>query len=386
MRAIFGVVSLGVMLVLVMLNSQSSFATNGNGELNGKTEINLAKMGVDEVKWQMIFLSSYSGCSNYHYQMLNQYNMITEDYMKMYNLDNSEYKPQCIPDSKYSNYKAPKDLDLLILVYDRNLGRKELNANDIGGLYNHVGTDKTKNNVIIFCDCPNFKFSEPVWILTHELSHFILYYKGYGPDIAENMIHTLDARHDYCVEAHEGTSCSTTDTKTVDNRLHYSFTVMAPYIPAINAAKIPSSVSVSDSPELVEMQRQVTKWWISGKITEQEYLDSLSLLVKENVTPNAQSSYSYFETSKIIFTDPPKEKKTDVNNHELPSAWSDDKIRTILKRSPFINLSDSDNPLQIKDRKEIPQWFKTRAQLWTDQEIGNYEFLSGVQYFFSEEK
>ena len=31
---------------------------------------------------------------------------------------------------KYSDYKIPGDLDLLILIYDKNIGRKELQAND----------------------------------------------------------------------------------------------------------------------------------------------------------------------------------------------------------------------------------------------------------------
>ena len=104
----------------------------------------------NELKWKMVFISITSACSNYHYQMMETYYDAAIEYLKLYELENISYDPLCITEEKYlSNYENPSDLDLLVLVYDKDLGEKELHANQMGGLYSHSGTDRTQNHVII---------------------------------------------------------------------------------------------------------------------------------------------------------------------------------------------------------------------------------------------
>ena len=85
---------------------------------------------------------------------------------------------------------------MLIIVLDSNLGQEELHKRKMGGLYTHAGTDKFQNHEIIICDCPNFYYSDPVWILTHELSHFILYYLEYDYSIIESLVHSYDEKYE----------------------------------------------------------------------------------------------------------------------------------------------------------------------------------------------
>lgn len=217
----------------------------------------------EDVRWQLIFLSRYSGCTNYQYQMTNMYDEVTSKYFELYKFANSKYQPKCMPDKKYSHYKIPDDLDLLILVYDYEIGRKELNANNLGGIYNHVGTDRTRNHTIIICDCPNFKFSDPVWILSHELSHFITYYLGFDKSVVEDVIHARDNKYDTCVEIHYEQSCSGIKVH-IRGDYYFSYaTVMAPYAPAVGKKLIPLSNIQNDSAKLaivMDIEKQITKW------------------------------------------------------------------------------------------------------------------------------
>lgn len=330
----------------------------------------------EKLSWQMVFLSSYPACSNYQYQILNKYDIIAEKYMDMYKLENSKYKPICIADIKYSNYVAPDDLDLLLLVYDKNIGEKDLNSNDIGGFYNHVGTDRTKNHTIVFCDCPNFRFSDPVWILTHELSHFVLYYKGFPQDIVEDKIHKWDAKYDYCVETVYDDSCASATTSMYDESAGYSWIVTALYEPAVVEGFFPApEKKLIDSPYAVQIQKEITRWWILDKITEEEYSKTLGFMLMED-TILTNSTSSYFDTSNIIFIDGPKDKKSDVTYYDSSSNLTQNQLDTIFSRVKFKAESES--------LIGLPEWFKTRAQLWVDEEIENEAFLSGVQYLLTE--
>jgi hypothetical protein len=153
----------------------------------------------EKMKWQVVFISSHPACSNYHYQMMNRFHAMSGAYLNEYGIENESYPPICLPIEKYpQNYEQHYDLDLFVLIYDRNLGEEILQGNDVGGFYNHFGVDRTTNHVIVFCDCPNFNFSDPIWILTHELSHFALVYLGYDPSIIENLVHANDKSYDEC--------------------------------------------------------------------------------------------------------------------------------------------------------------------------------------------
>ena len=78
-----------------------------------------AQTVTDDLKWQLVVLSSNSACSNYDYQIMNKYTEISENYLELYQVVNSKYSPLCFSEKKYlSEYDTPSDLDLLLLVYD----------------------------------------------------------------------------------------------------------------------------------------------------------------------------------------------------------------------------------------------------------------------------
>ena len=322
------------------------------------------------VTWQLVVISSYPACSGNHYYIAQKYNDISEKYFELYQLKNSNYDVECLTESEYlEEYEAPDNLDLLILVYDRNKGRADLHSNNMGGLYTHEGNEWTHNHTIIICDCSNFTYSDPVWILSHELSHFILNYLGYDLNVVEDEIHKLDTKYDFCVEEEYDETCLPVKTRL--DGYHSSWTVMTPYEPAIG--KTPSFNGTSQgieysSPET--MLKEITNWWIDGKIEDENYLKSLEIFSgKINEDGNR---VLLNENSKIILTEPPKEEKNILSEIVKPYK----RPQNIFAMTPF--SEDGETFSTSKHTEQFPSWFITRAKWWVSEEIQDEEFLDGV--------
>lgn len=327
-----------------------------------------------KVVWQLVFISPYSGCTNYQYEMTNFYDEVTTKYFELYKFPNVKYQPICMPDAKYSKYQVPDDVDLLILVYDYELGRRDLNKNDLGGIYVHAGDDKLKNHTIVMCDCPNFRFSDPTWILSHELSHFILYYLGYDKTIVENKIHEMDQKYDYCTEIQYDSSCAAVKIHLKGDYYFSHVTVMAPYYPAIGKSLVVAKDDkIQVSPHIVDIQREVTKWWLDGKINDTEYTKVLGYSVDEQSGIVKKENYSS-DDKAIVFPDGPEGKEINETYHDVTKVWDKQKISTVFARVPDKIIKD----------KSFPDWFKARAQWWVQGKIWNdSEFLSGAKYILS---
>ncbi len=334
----------------------------------------------NDLKWQLVFISSHPACSNYDYQMMGIYSEITEEYLDLYELNNSKYDPLCISDEKYqSEYEAPRDLDLIILAYDRNLGEVELHDNKMGGLYAHSGIDKTRNHAIIVCDCSNFYYSNPVWILSHELSHFVLYYKDYEMDVIEDVIHASDIQYDQCLEVYDE-GCSRVTTKLQAGPGGYDYSVMPVYEPAIKNSGTDSTSG--QIPEIVlDLSKMITKWWASGKITDGDYANAVGFVSDSNVL----SSHKDIEI--VLKDDPLDDEKTwdELLEEIKPENW-DKSVKTeensneIFSRIPKTMISQEYKVFSKEIVAGLPSWFKETAKWWAQDKITNKEFKKNVEF------
>jgi len=257
-----------------MLLAASSFTTtNAYGE-----------QLLDELKWQLVFVTSNSACSSYDFQNMKKYTEISEKYLELYKVKNTKHSPLCFSQSDYaSEYQTPLDLDLIVLVYDKDLGRKELHSQKIGGFYHHFGIDKARNHVVVFCDCPTFNYSNPVSILTHELSHFVLYYLDYDEFIIEDLVHSSDERYAQCLAKNDGT-CKLDETHVRLETISTRYSVLPIYEPAIGKNR--EDVLINKvSAEMKELQVLMTNWLTSGTITESQYSEGITL-ISSTGTPN----------------------------------------------------------------------------------------------------
>ena len=335
----------------------------------------------NDLKWQLVYISSHPACSNYDYQMMSTYFGITTKYLDLYELQNSNYDPLCIPDEKYKEeYQSPTDLDLIVLVYDNNLGENELHANKIGGLYAHSGIDRTHNHAIIICDCSTFYYSNPVWILSHELSHFILYYKDYKMQVIEDVIHASDKKYDQCLESYN-VGCAKTVIKLSAGPAGYDYSVMPVYKPALKYSGT-SSTNDNQTPEVVlGLGKMITKWWASGKITDGDYANAVGYVSDSNVLS------SHKEIEIVLKDDPLDDEKTwsELMDEITPEYWdrpakSDDPTLDILSRVPKNLVSQNDKVFSEEVAMGLPNWFKQTAEWWAQDKITDKEFKKNVEY------
>ncbi len=324
----------------------------------------------EKMTWQLVFVSSEPGCANYHYQMANKFYHLTGAYLNEYGIENEGYSPKCIPQAKYpQNYEKPNDLDLFVLVYDKNLGEEILQSNDVGGLYKHFGLDRTTNHFIVFCDCPNFNFSDPAWILTHELSHFSLFYLGYETSIIDDLVHENDKAFDQCrVEWQEG--CNEIIQKLQATEKGYFQTVMPVYQPSIegnNTNSEPQKASV----EMVELSRLITQWWANGQtIDDQGYAKAIQLL--------GSSENLYKDNGNVEFADDPI--KDEITWEEMLYGESEFDSSDILDHVPF-NLKHESKINGLENNlSDLPEWFKQTAVWWAEGNLSDEEFVQSINY------
>jgi len=326
-----------------------------------------------DMKWQLVYISHNSACSNYDIQMTRTFSEITSGYMELYQFDNVQYDSFCVNQYEYSDYIAPFDLDLIILVYDKDIGREELNSLNIGGLYYHTGADTLQKHAIIVCDCPTFNFSSPIWILTHELSHFVLTYGNYDMPTIEDMVHTNDAAYDKCIASKS--SCGSIVMKIRSQTSAYSYSVMPVYEPAIGVPIL--DASEEELPvQVVELTKVITKWWTQEKISDGDYFNAVGFMATGN------SLFSHMNP-EIITADTAFDYDYSVME-QLLSLESEELTSDLLSRIPKSLLSSDELLFNDGQTLGMPTWFKTTAKWWVDGEISDEEFKKNVNFLRNE--
>jgi len=358
------VLILGILVSLTILSPGQSLASHQSG-----------------VTWQLIVISSEPACSGYHHYMVQKYNEITEKYLDLYGLENSQYEPECYTEISFAEeYEKPSDLDLLILVYDRDKGRVELHAHNTGGLYIHQGNDLSTNHTVIICDCPNFKYSDPVWILSHELSHFVLNYLGFDLDIVEKEIHGLDYKFDSCVEGAYDNLCSTIKT-TIDTQ-RSDWVVMIPYEPAIGKdPPLPLVEKVSlESPIQTTIIIEITNWWLDGEISDENYINSLNILSGKSSDDKIIPNGIFQDSALLILAEP-------QNDNDNGTLTADTSLK-ITKNFDDLNASivSQHSNFSSEDEKIFLEWLETKASSWRTSEMNDDEFISEIEEILDSSK
>jgi len=350
------VVFFGILLGLIVIPLPQSFAYTQ-----------------EEVTWQLVVISSEPVCSGYHYYMVEKYNEITREYLDLYKLFHGSYQPECFTEDDFiEEYTKPYDLDLLILVFDKEKGMADLHTYNTGGLYIHQGNDLSTNHNIIICDCPNFKYSDPVWILSHELSHFVLNYLDFDLDEVEETIHGIDYKFDSCVEGEYSSLCSTVKTKIQTSRAFW--TVMIPHEPAIGKdppTPLVQKVSL-ESPYQTAMIIEITNWWLDGEISDENYIKSLKILSGKTENKKLIPDGVFKNSALLMLTEPPH----DYQNKTL----STDNFNKITSNFLEINLSitKSQTDFTASEEKIFLEGLQITANSWRENKINDNEFLSDI--------
>lgn len=334
-----------------------------------------------EVNWQLVVISSEPACSGYHHYMVQKYTAISQEYLNLYKIDHGNYKPECYTDIEFTKeYQKPSDLDLLILVFDKDKGMADLHEQNTGGVYIHQGNDLSRNHTVIICDCPNFKYSDPVWILSHELSHFVLNYLEFDLEIVEDKIHGLDYKFDSCVEGSYDNLCSAVKTRIGTDGADW--TVMVPYEPAIGMEPpkhMIENVSL-DSQYQTLMMMEITNWWLDKEISDENYINSLKILSGKETSKEIVSNGVFQNSALLILTEPQNENQNQTISKKDTTTLTEDFLK--LNDSIVENMTD----FSASDEKIFLDWLETKAISWRENQIDDEEFILEMEWILDTQK
>lgn len=338
-----------------------------------------AEQKYEGVVWQLVYIKS-NMCHPTDNVVAKMYADLTSSYFELYELQNKGIDSYCITDSEYENFKNSEDVNLLILMFDEETGNKFLQANDLDGVYVHVGTDRLQNHTLIVCDCSNgnvsFESALTPWILSHELSHFVLSYKGFSKSAIQESIHSMEKEYDSCIaQFNVNENCGGIKLNLRADNTVRNFVVMKPYEQAIGNSLIKFIPADIDN-NFLDLQREVTNQWLLGSINDQAYMATVQKIVDPSVE-------NYFELYNLDFEFPngfvifEEVKYNDIDWQEhLYPINSEENLKSVFERISYQISEQNTN----SDVEGFPNWFKTRALLWTEKRISDNVFFDGIEH------
>ncbi len=332
------------------------------------------------LEWQLLFIQE-DQCKQT--DILNEvYSSLTSKYFELYQLENISHEPYCMTEFEYSEYLINEDVDLLILVYDGKLGEKILQPNKVDGLYIHSGNDRTTNHLLIMCHCSDFDSGYeqilPSWILTHELSHFVLSYKGFPRSVIHNAVHEIEEEYDNCIGTNfQSQYCDDFKLTLRPDYQTKDFAVMKPYEAAVGQKLVRYIAEDFADSKIINLQRDLAKMWIKNEIDDNAYSNTLKNFVEgpiefdhEFVEPFMEIKNGFVIAEKSI----PKDIQWD--EYLKSETQNQDYTHLLYEYIPF----DLDESVEEINFETMPNWFKTRALLWSEKRISDKVFFDGVEH------
>ena len=156
---------------------------------------------------------------------------------------------------------------------------------------------------------------------------------------------------------------------------------MKPYEDAIGQ-KLVSYISddFADS-KVINLQRDIAKMWITDEIDDKAYLNTLSNFVENPVEfedhPHNHPHIPFLEIENgFVIAEVSKPKDVTWDEHLHPESLDEDHSELILNHIPFT----LDSSIEEINEKEMPNWFKARALLWSEKRISDKVFFDGVEH------
>ena len=330
--------------------------------------------------WQLVFIQIDECGPN---DTLDQvYASITSKYLELYELENINYDVNCMTESEYQDFQKNDEANLLILIYDGYMGQKILESNNVDGVFVHTGEDRTQNNLIIMCHCSDYDTGYesilPSWILSHELSHFVLTYKGFPQTDIQERIHDIEKDYDNCVGTNfQSSKCDEIKTNLRLDSSTKDYVVMTPYEPAVGNKLITYIADDYSDTKVIELQRNLAKMWVTNSIDDSAYANTLKHLIDAPIDGTSENYVPFMEIPNgFVIAETSKPRDVEWNEYLQPEIQNQDNLAILQNYIPF----DLEEQVQGYSLEKMPNWFKTRAMLWSDQKISDKVFFDGVEH------
>ena len=360
-------ISFGLMSILALMIAPSAIS---DAFAEGESTLN----------WQLIFIKNEECGPDDTLDKV--YAELTSKYFELYELENTAYDVNCMSESEYQDFQINKEVNLLIQVYDGYMGQKILEANNVDGIYVHTGDNRNQNHLVIMCHCSDFDTSYestlPSWILSHELSHFVLSYKGFPQSDIQERIHDIEKDYDNCIGTNfQSSSCDEIKITISPDSSSKDYVVMTPYEPAVGNKLIKYIPDDYSDTEVIELQRSLAKMWITNSIDDGAYTNTLKHLIDSPTKDVSEHYVSFMEIPNgFVIAEASKPKDVKWNEYLQPEIQNQDNLAILQNYIPF----DLEEQVQGYQIEKMPNWFKTRALLWSEQRISDKVFFDGVEH------
>ncbi len=354
------------LLLLVPSLSSNSFAT----------------FGTDVLHFQTVYITDGIQCRASDLNYVKEYDELVQKYFELYELGIFNYEPSCMTMNQFSSYQKPYYFDLLILIIDQDFKHHTLANKGLKGLYAHSGIERDTNHFILLNDRPDFESDldskNPYWVLTNSLSHLILYYKGYDESVIERLIQPDYPHYKNCFgKGFVAESC--VDVKQVirAENVGRDFVILPPFEGAVGNNLIQYiGDEISESNVSKNLHKQITKWWLDGKLSDDDYIDAIKLVAR---IPSYSIEVFQLNPLKIDngFALPIFSFEKEVAN-TFDSSLRQEIQNKLYLIEEFIPYDTKDTPKVVQNGK-FPDWFKERASLWVNGKVSDFIFLDGLE-------
>jgi len=171
----------------------------------------------------LIYTTHNPSCTSSEVKRMEKYQKITEEYMKEQNLGRQLIVNQaCIQMDEINANMYPILLaqlnvmrpDLMIFIGDLTSNLDLYYQEDAYGVWGCMSITSSMHcttSAIVVCECaPMYreeKTNGGVWVLSHELAHFLFNYKNFGANVYADAVHVVEYNYRECLENGFTDSC-----------------------------------------------------------------------------------------------------------------------------------------------------------------------------------
>ena len=330
-------------------------------------------------KWILYYINDEHRCLTADKTETSELTSVVSQYFREYEFDNQLVESSCISLEDYENMTITDDISLLILVLDGTLGESILAKNGYEGMYSHLGDDKSlKHTIVIKTSSINdlYTATSTSWLLSHELAHYVLSYKGYNGNAIEHLLHHDKTNYQDCVgKSSSYKQCAEVKTIMRPIDLGKDFFVMPVYEPVVGKTFVKYLPEELLSSRIsIELQREITKWWVNGMITDDAYSQSILRIVNSPTVLNSTINDEVITLPNgFAILDKNSKNKLDWTPGPFEAFATEEDISKAFSLVPF------DAETIVHEPEDYPQWFKIRAEMWSESKIPDKIFFDGME-------
>ncbi|MDE1844515.1 MAG: DUF192 domain-containing protein [Thaumarchaeota archaeon] len=184
------------LLSLLLLSIVPSFAQTNSTTQDFKTLQQQRNQNSPDLSYAVFFITENDKCSDSEYKSLKFYQIVTDEYLSLYDIPHDLQGSLCVPLKNYQSYFSGLSTFTLPVVISDNTVGQQLVQQGFYGMYEITGTGK---QAIYVCSCDTqIESWAGAWVLSHELSHFALRYFGEPDTIAVSWVHYIQALENDC--------------------------------------------------------------------------------------------------------------------------------------------------------------------------------------------